>query len=63
MRFRIPPVVWAMLVATLVNVVIFDVIVLRAEGSGLKEVVTAGAIGIAAGVAVLFLFDRFIHRL
>ncbi len=63
MRFRTPPVVWAMLIATLVNVVIFDFIVLRAENAGLREVVIAAAIGIAAGVAVLYLFDRYIHRL
>lgn len=63
MRFRIPPVAWAMLIATLINVVIFDILVLKADDAGLREVVTAGGIGIAAGLAVLFLFDRYIHRL
>jgi hypothetical protein len=62
MPFRIPSVVWAMLAATLVNVVIFDLLVLRAENAGLGEVVTAGVIGIAAGVAILYAFDRYTRR-
>jgi hypothetical protein len=62
MPFRVPSVVWAMLAATLANVVIFDLLVVRAENAGLREVVTAGAIGIAVGVAILYAVDRYTHR-
>ena len=62
MPFRNPSVAWAMLAATLVNVVIFDLLVIRADNAGLREVVTAGVIGIAAGVAILYAFDRYTSR-
>jgi hypothetical protein len=51
-----------MLAATAVNVVIFDLLVLRADDAGLPEVLAAGAIGIAAGLAILYAFDRFGRR-
>jgi len=62
MRFRPPPGVWAMLVATLVNVIIFDLLVLRAENTGLPRIILAGGIGIAAGVATLYLIDQYSRR-
>jgi hypothetical protein len=60
--FRIPSVAWAMLAATLVNVVIFDLLVIRADNAGLGKVVTAGVIGIAAGVATRYAFHRYTTR-
>lgn len=62
MPFRIPPVAWAMVAATLVNVIIFDLLVLRADNAGLREVGIACAIGIPVGMALLYGFDRYTSR-
>jgi hypothetical protein len=62
MRFRTAPVVWALLAAIIVNIVVFDLLVLDADDPGLGDLIIAGAIGIAVGVAILYAVDRYTHR-
>jgi hypothetical protein len=62
MRFRTAPVVWALLAAIIVNIVVFDLLVLDADDPGLGDLIIAGAIGMASGLLVFYAASWLIQR-
>jgi hypothetical protein len=62
MRFRTAPVVWALLAAIIVNIVVFDLLVLDADDPGLGDLIIAGALGMTSGLLVFYAASWLIRR-
>ena len=57
-----PPLVWAWLAAILVAVVIFDLLVLGEGDVGLRELLLAGVLSLAAGATILLITRALLRR-
>lgn len=62
MKIRTAPIVWALLVAIVVNIVIFDLIVIEADDPGLIDLLLAGGLGLAAAAVVMLVATFLIRR-
>ena len=61
MRHLTDPIIWALLAAIVVNIVVFDALVLGADDPRVSDLIIAGVLGMASGLAT-FLAIRWLLR-
>jgi hypothetical protein len=59
---RTAPIVWALLAAIVVNIVIFDLLVIETDDPGLGDLLLAGGLGLAAATVVMLVATFLIRR-